>query len=150
MAEDFDSEDEKESGSALRKKYEAALKENAELKSVALAAKAEALIREKGYKHLTVEDFQGVEFSELDAKAAELESKKAEADAAAVRRVLEARGLAGSELDKAVTGLLGGQEDTAALDRIRDASRLSGTPPTQIEDKGLFGPDLLRAAYAKK
>lgn len=152
MAEDFDSEDEKESGSSLRKKLEAALKERDEAVQAAVSAKAQVLISEKGYKHLTAEDLHGVSLSELEAKAEELETQKTAADAAAIRRVLEAKGFKDSELEEAVKGLLGdGQQiDTnATQDRIRDAARLQGTPPAQIQDKGLSGKDLLYAAYAK-
>jgi hypothetical protein len=151
MAEDFDSEDEKESGSSLRKKLEAALKERDEALKVAIASKAQVLIGEKGYKHLTAEDLAGVSLSDLEAKADELEAQKAAADAAALRRVLEAKGFKDSELDQAMKGLLGDEPDqNATQDRIRDAARLQGTPPPQIQDKGLMGRDLLYAAYAQK
>lgn len=150
MAEDFDSEDEKESGSSLRKKLEAALSERDEALKVAIAAKAQVLITEKGYKHLTAEDLAGVSLSDLEAKADELEAQKTAADAAAIRRVLEAKGFKDSELEQAVKGLLGNEQDgTATQDRLREAARLQGTPPAQIQDKSLVGKDLLYEAYAK-
>lgn len=150
MAEDFDSEDEKESGSSLRKKLEAALKERDEAVQAAVSARAQVLISEKGYTHLTAEDLAGVSLSDLEAKADELEAQKAAADAAAIRRVLEAKGFKDSELEQAVKGLLGDEQDgTATQDRLREAARLQGTPPAQIQDKSLVGKDLLYEAYAK-
>lgn len=150
MADDFDDESEKESGSSLRKKYETALSELNETRGSLLTLKVEKLISDKGYKHLTVEDFQGVGFEELESKAVELEAQKAAADQAALRRVLESRGFTDSALDQALNDLLGEQDTKAALDRIRQAGRMDGTPPPKIDSSdGLTGPDRLRAAYAK-
>ena len=151
MADDFDSEDEKESGGSLRKKLEAALEENRALKGEVTSFKAHQLIQEKGFKHLTVDDLKGVDLSELETKAAELEAQKEQQAAVTLRRVLEGKGLKDSELDQALQALLSEEDPAgAALDRIRQVSKVNGTPPAKVEEEGLFGPSRLRAAYAKK
>lgn len=148
MSDDFESEETKESGSSLRAKLEAALAENKTLAEKALQAEAKVLIREKGYKHLTVEDLAGVSLNDLEATAAQKEAQKAEADAAAVRRALAAKGVPEGELDKVLSELLGQDTSSESLARIREASRIGGAPPGTSKFEGLAGKDLLYAAYA--
>lgn len=151
MPENDDTKVESDDGGTLRKKLEAALGENAKLKETLTGLQAAELIREKGYKHVTPSDLQGVELSEIATKAAEIETEKAAAGAEAVKRMLEAKGLAGDELTKTLDALLG-NEDTqgAALERIRQIGQIQGTPPPKVEDEGLVGPARLMAAYQKK
>lgn len=151
MSDDFNSEDEKETGSTLRSRFEQTLGEKKALEATVLELKAEKLISTKGYKHLTVEDLRGVDLSELEAKAEALEAQKATADAEAVRRVLAGRGLNDSQLETALATILGSNEgaDSKALDRIAQAGKLVGTPPAATEDETLYGPSRLRAAYTK-
>jgi hypothetical protein len=151
MSDDFNSEDEKETGSTLRSKYEQAIETNKALQAELVEMKAKDLISSKGYKHLSVEDLSGVDLSELEAKAEALEAQKAAADAEAVRRVLAGRGLDDSQLDAALATILGSTEggDSKALDRIAAAGKIVGTPPSAVEDETLYGPSRIRAAYAK-
>jgi len=100
MADDFDSEEEKESGTSLRKKLETTLGENAKLKEQLVELAGKQLITEKGYKLVSVEDLKGVSLSELETKAQELETQKAAAEAETVRRVLASKGLADSKRSK--------------------------------------------------
>jgi len=154
MADDFDSEEEKESGTSLRKKLETTLGENAKLKEQLVELAGKQLITEKGYKLVSVEDLKGVSLSELETKAQELETQKAAAEAETVRRVLASKGLADSELEQAVEALLGKSEEqqqTEALSRIAGLGRAMGTPPSKVDEtKGLFGRSRLEAAYAKE
>ena len=150
MSDDFESEETKESGSSLRAKLEAALAENKVLADTALKATASLLIREKGFKHLTVEDLAGVSLNDLEATAAQKEAQKAEADAAAVRRALAAKGVPESELDKVLSDILGQDTSSESLARIREASRIGGTAPGSGRYDGLSGKDLLYAAYASE
>ena len=151
MSDDFNSEDEKETGSTLRSKFEQAIETNKALQARVVEMSAKSLISEKGYKHLSVEDLRGVDLSELEAKAEALEAQKATADAEAVRRVLAGRGLDDSQLETALASILGSTEsgDSTALDRIAQAGKLNGTPPSAVQDESLYGPTRLRAAYAK-
>lgn len=151
MADDFESEDERESGSTLRRKYEAVLGEKANLERELRAVKAQAILVEKGYSRVTVDDLADVSLAELEAKAAELESQKEQHEADILRRVLAGKGLKDGEIESAVKELLGMNEQDRqlqALDRIRAVGRTGGTPPGQSEDPNLFGPSRIRAAYA--
>jgi len=148
MADDtFDDGD--STGAGLRGKLEAALKENATLRTEVVKTRASELISTNGYKHVTVEDLAGVGLDELPTKAAELEESKAKSTESTVRSLLASKGLEGDALDAAVADLIGPSPDkanTAALDRIRSIGKVPGTAPDKQPDPTLFGPAKIRAA----
>jgi hypothetical protein len=129
MSDEQDSIESGESGGQLRKKLEDALKENATLKTIAVSAKAEALITAKGYKHVTSADFQNVELDKIEEAAEQLEAQKAAADAEAVKRVLAAKGIEG-DLDKVIGAVLGGNPEK----NYRSLSSVSGQPVGRVVD----------------
>lgn len=148
MSDELDSEETTESGGSLRAKLEASLAENKTLAAELHQFKARDIITAKGLKHVRPDDLAGVSLADLEAKAEELEAQNAAADAEAVRRVLAAKGLDASAVDKAVTDLLSGESTTETLDRIRSGGRIGGDPPGTNKFEGLYGRDKIYAAYS--
>lgn len=153
MDDDLDELTGEESGSKLRELLKAAKRSEREWKTKALAAETKDLIQSKGFKYVKPEDLSGVEADELEAKAAEIEGKRAEERKALLAEVLGDTGLEGAQLDTAVASLLGdsGRERQEALSRIRDVGRAQGAPaPTLAETEGLYGESRLLAAFTSK
>lgn len=151
MADDLESVDEKDTGSTLRKKYEAVLGEKQAMERELRSLKAQAILAGSGFTRVTVEDLADVSITDLESRAAELETQREQQEADILRRVLASKGLKDNELDTAVKELVGMSEQDrqiAALDRIRAVGRTGGTPPGQAEDPNLYGPSRIRAAYA--
>lgn len=142
----------KESGGQLREKLEQALKDNASLRTEVLGYKASQLIAEKGYKHVTPEDLQGVDLDGIEAKAAEVEQSKAELEAQVLKRVLGDKFGDGVDVDAAINSLISGEGDGAALDRIRSVGKLQGEPVSRgaVDVSQLHGQELLRYAFSSK
>ena len=149
MSDEHGSEEQNESGGLLRQKLEASLARNKELETLARTFQAKDLIREKGFTHLTPEDLMGFDDTELEAKATELETQKAAAEADVLRRALEAKGLTADQLDQALAALTSGTTGTNTQPGVREASRIGGAPPGSDRFAGLTGKDLLYAAYAE-
>lgn len=139
----------KESGGSLREKLEAALARESDLKAKVLSYQAREVIAEKGYKHVTPEDLKGVDLDGIEAKAEELEQAKAAQEAEVLKRVLGSKLGDGADVDAVIQGLLGGGDDqSAALDRIRSVGKVQGSPVAKDQDAaGLSGPELLRHAF---
>lgn len=148
MSEELDSEETTESGGSLRAKLETTLAENRALAGQLAELKAKELISEKGLKHVQPGDLVGVNLTELEEKALELEAQKAAADAEALRRVLAARGLDAGEVDKVVNELISGESAADTLDRIRSGGHIGGNPPGTNKFEGLYGRDKIYAAYS--
>lgn len=145
-----DGNDGEESGGSLRKKLEAALKENADFKGRLVTLEAQNLIREKGYKLITAEDLKEVGIEDLAKKAESLENERADMGKKALRQSLESRGLTGDVLEQTVAAAFGeteGEASQAALDRIREVGNTTGTPVSAVSvDTGATG--MARVAQA--
>ena len=149
--EDDGTKPEEESGGALRKKLETALAENATVKSQLATLTAQNLIREKGYKLITVEDLKEVGIEDLPARAETLEKERATLGESVLRQTFEAKGLTGQALEEAMTAVLGQSDSDAslsALDRIRSVGSVQGTPVTFTDSKDLDGAGQIKAALA--
>jgi hypothetical protein len=143
-------EDGNESGGSLREKLEATIKERNALASELVGFKAQGLIAEKQWQHVTVEDLKGVKLTELETKGAELEAAKAALKESVLKEVLSKQGIDGEQLDEAIAQLVGKvapADDTAAtLARMRATAGIQGSAPGKIEQPGLFGASRIRAA----
>lgn len=142
-----------ESGSALRKKLETALAENAKLTAENIGFKAQNLINEKGYKLITVEDLKEVGSEDLAKTAEALEAQREKQGKDAFRKSLEARGLTGDDLEEMVTAVFSeteGEASLQALERIRAAGNTPGTKVADVIDNTLSGPALINEALKPK
>lgn len=140
-----------ESGGSLREKLEQALAANATITSELVSYKAKDLISANGYKHVTVEDLQGVSLGEIEAKAGEIETQKAAQAEAVLKTVLGSKLGDDVDLDAVIANLLGNADkvEDAALDRIRAVGQQQSLPKAApAEDPNLTGPARLRAAFA--
>lgn len=151
--EDDGQKPEEESGSALRKKLEAALAENASLKTENIGFKAQNLINEKGYKLVTVDDFKEVGSEDLAKTAEALEAQREKQGKDAMRKALEARGLTGDALEEMVAAAFGESEGEASLQALEGIRTLGNTPGIKLADvvdTSLHGQALINEALKPK
>lgn len=140
-----------ETGGSLRAKYETALEENKQMVNELRTFKAEKVITEKGFKHVTAADLEGVGLDELATKAAAVEADKVKQQETVLREVLQRQGLDGKKLDDEVSKLLNPQESHADTStRLAGLSRIQGDHPNAHDDEGLQGRDSIRAYFAKQ
>jgi hypothetical protein len=139
-----------ESGTALRDRLEAEIARNKAL--TAQLATASVV----GLKHVVAEDLEGVDPTQMAAKAAELEQSRIDQGNALLAAALEARGLSGADLDTAVKALAGAGatpapapvQDQGVAGRVASLGQLGGTPVTNRQAEGLTGMDKVEAFIA--
>lgn len=134
MADGFTDDDSQETGGSLRTKLEAALAESKTLKDELGAMKAEKLIRDKGFSLVEADDLKGVDADKLEAKAAEVQAQKAEAQRVLIRDVLGRRhGVEGDELERLVDEYVGeGPAADTDVDRFRASTSVAGKPAPKV------------------
>jgi hypothetical protein len=151
--DEFDTDGGDESGGSLRQRLEEVVGKLKERDAELLTFKAEKLIQEKGFKHVTPGDLVGVSLKELEKKAAEIEEQNAGREEALLRKILSGKGLADDQLDSIVAGLLDDEkaQDKQASSAITSVIRSGGLPiADRVNDKELSGLDLIAAGLESK
>lgn len=140
MTTDGSDESGQESGGALRANLEAT---NAENKVLREALTTQVVGR---FKYVSPEDLAGVAPNDLDAKAAEIETQRAEQRQSLLNEELKARGLSDKQIAEIVgqssVGTPPTQSASPDLGNIGDKL----TRPKPGTEDGLYGPDRIRAA----
>lgn len=152
MSDDNEPDGSNESGSGLRKQLEAALAAQKASDKLLAGYVAKEMIASKGLKHVSAEDLAQVPLSEMEAKATELDAAKAAQAESLFRSTLASRGLEGDQLEQTLALLLGSSDEPASevYGRIRSVGKVQAAPPASDIEKGLTGPDLIRATFQKK
>lgn len=153
MAYDDEEEDVDESGSSLRRKLEETLDKNRDLTTKLTGLTAKSLIEEHGHNLVKPEDLEGVDLSEMSDTAERLQQERSSQQADLARDMLARQGLAGDELDKAVTDFLSPEatgRGTAAHGRAREVAAIGGTAAPLVNPDALHGLDAIEFALGQK
>lgn len=156
MALDFDIDEveKREGGKGLRRKLEEALKENRQLRGVAVSAEAAKVIGEKKLSLVKAEDLSGVELDQLEAKAVELQEQRIAERTEVIKGVFASKGLDGEDLDTAVEDFLGGSGEAAQEDSpwsaVHEASAADGKPAPAVDPSKLHGVQAIEFALAQQ
>lgn len=118
---------EQETGSQLREKLEAQISTNK-----AIHAKYVEMVV-KGFRLVKPEDLQGVDFGEVEAKAAEIENQRQAQQEELLKQALADRGIKDEDLDAALAKLSAGteapkQEQQATRSPFASTGALGGQP----------------------
>lgn len=135
-----------ETGGSLRAKLEASLEANRQMAAELHGFKAQQIIAEKGYKHVTIDDLQGVDLTELATKAEAIEKQNLQLRETVLKETLQSQGLDGDRLDEAVKNLLHPQESHADTStRLANLGRIAGGAPGAHDTENLTGRQLIMA-----
>ena len=125
-------------GGDLRSQLESSLAENKELKESYASMAAEMAASE--HDLVSPDDLKGVAPDEMAAKAAELQQAKVEDQRNTVSKALEAKGLSGDDLEKAVDDLLNPEADSG-LDVVARARQMGvGGATVPAQDPSSMSP----------
>ena len=148
---DLDEIEARDGGTGLRKFAEAAQKDWRKTQTELVTLKAEKLIQDNDYHLVTADDLLGVPLGDLETKAEAVEAEKLESQKTLARDMLARKGLAGTELDRAVEDLLQPPQNTdQARERAAQASQAGGVPTPLVDAGQLHGVEAIRHGLSKK
>lgn len=146
MSGEYESEESNETGAGLRSRLEAEIAKRNEAERALRATIA------GGFQNVKPEDLDGVPYSELAAKAAEIENARKTEQETLVQSALKARGLT----DEQIADLLKAEGQPAAPPPTSQGApeflgSINATPPSRQETgEGLVGRDRIRFAIASR
>lgn len=152
MADDPSNDD--QSGSTLRQKLEAALAENASLKTTLGVSMASQVIREKGFTHVKPDDLKGVDLEHIEARAEAIQQEKQKFLEESLKATFQAQGISDDEeLTQRVQAVLGPQAaqevaEAAAYGRVQ--SVVGGTPAPVVNPNQVHGREAIRVALEQR
>ncbi|MBO59907.1 MAG: hypothetical protein CL440_06855 [Acidimicrobiaceae bacterium] len=154
----FDDEDEisQMSGGALRQKLEQTLEENKLLASELSGLKAHEVISEHGLSLVEPTDLKGVDISQLEQRAREIQEDRRAQQEKLARDLLAKRGYEGEELESQLQDFLGSEPvapthaDAEAITRAQQVGAVSGQPTSIINPETLSGVAAIEYALEQK
>lgn len=149
MAVEFnEDENGQETGGQLRQKLEAALSTNRKIEDELQAFRAKELLSEKGLDLVKPEDLKGVDPSNLESRASEIQTERRALQENLLRQALAKQGLEGEALDELVGELVGQKttntEDAETVGRMRQVGGIGEVLP-RVDPSKVQGYDAIRA-----
>lgn len=148
MADSTDTFDpDKATGSQLRQKLEEALRENRQLRDLAVTTTAERVITQTGLSLVKPEDLAGVPLADIEDKAKQLQAERETQAQELIRAQLSAKGLAAEDVEAQLAVVFGEAQpdpEAEAWSRARSASAIAGTRAAAVNPDMLSPREKLR------